>query len=151
MPPVMIADQIRVDAPAAQVWDAISDPIAHARWHPFVSRIAGKHRLGQVRTCSVQVGGKTGETRERCVIEEPPVRIAWLVEEDSTGFGRMVSDWRSGFSIATHDGATVVTAESEFKPRVLLVRVMLPLIRRKFHQTQRAILAGLRHALESSA
>ena len=95
------------------------------------------------------VAGKHGETKERCVVEEPASRIAWLVEEDSTGFGRMVSNWRAGFSLTERGDATVVAAESTFEPNNVLVRAMLPIIRRRFHQTQRAILAALKESLET--
>jgi hypothetical protein len=40
-----------------------------------------------------------------------------------------------------------VRAESQFKPR-LPARLMAPVIRRKFHQTQRTILVGLRQHVE---
>jgi uncharacterized protein YndB with AHSA1/START domain len=146
---VRIADELRVDAPIEVVWHAIEDPPAHARWHPFVSAIAGGHELHDVRSCSVQVGKKVGSTKERCVAREEGARIAWAIEEDSTGFGRMVSGWRSGFSLAERDGATIVTAHSTFRPNNALVRAMLPVIRRKFHHTQRAILRGLRAAVET--
>jgi uncharacterized protein YndB with AHSA1/START domain len=148
MSEVRIANEVRLDAPIDVVWHAIEDPAAHARWHPFVSTIAGGHELHEVRSCSVQVGKKKGTTRERCVEREEGVRIAWAIEEDSTGFARMVSGWRSGFSLAERDGATVVTAQSTFRPNNVLVRTMLPLIRRKFHQTQQAILRGLQEAVE---
>lgn len=138
-----ITDELRLDAPIDVVWAAIADPAAHARWHPFVSAIAGGHELGETRTCSVRAGNRQGTTKERCVEREERARIAWAIEEDSTGFGRMVSGWRSGFTVAERDGATVVTAESTFHPANVLVRAMLPLIRRRFHQTQRAILRGL--------
>ena len=149
MSEVRIEDRIVTDASASEVWRAIEDPAVHARWHPFVTEIAGEHRLGQVRTCSVIVGGKHGETKERCAVEEPTSRIVWSVEEDSTGFGRMVSNWRAGFSLTERGAATIVAAESTFEPTNLLVRAMLPIIRRKFHQTQRAILVALKESLES--
>lgn len=148
MSEVRIADELRLDAPIGVVWRAIADPAAHARWHPFVSAIAGGHELHESRSCSVRVGKKERTTTERCVEREEGVRIAWTIEEDSTGFGRMVTGWRSGFSLAEHDGATIVIAQSTFRPTNLLVRAMLPLVRRKFHQTQRAILRGLQEALE---
>jgi uncharacterized protein YndB with AHSA1/START domain len=135
MSEVRIEDTLAIRASAPEVWDALEDPAAHARWHPFVTEIAGEHRLGQVRTCSVLVGGKHGETKERCIVEEPASRIAWSVEEDSTGFGRMVSNWRAGFSLTQRDLATMVTTESTFEPNNLLVRAALPVIRRKFHRT----------------
>ena len=148
MSEVRIADELRVDGPIGVVWRAIADPAAHARWHPFVSAIAGGHELHEVRSCSVQIGKKEGSTRERCVEREEGARIAWAIEEDSTGFARMVSGWRSGFSLAARDGATIVTAQSTFRPNNVIVRAMLPMIRRKFHQTQQAILRGLREAVE---
>jgi uncharacterized protein YndB with AHSA1/START domain len=147
MSEVRIADDLRVDAPIDVVWRAIEDPAAHARWHPFVSAIAGGHELHEVRSCSVQVGKKEGTTKERCVEREDGTRIAWAIEEDSTGFARMVSGWRSGFSLTERDGGTIVTAESTFRPNNVLVRAMLPMIRRRFHQTQRAILRGLQEAV----
>jgi hypothetical protein len=146
---IRIEDRITIEASTIEVWRALKDPAEHARWHPFVSEIAGEHRLGETRTCSVHVGGKRGETRERCTVEEQASRIAWLVEEDSTGFGRMVSNWRAGFSLTERGDATVVAAESTFEPSNLLVRATLPIIRRKFHQTQRAILAALKASLET--
>ena len=148
MSEVLIADQLRIDAPIDVVWHAIENPAAHARWHPFVSAIAGGHELHEIRSCSVRVGRKQGTTRERCVEREERARIVWAIEEDSSGFGRMVTSWRSGFSLAERDGATLVTAESTFRPRNLLVRLMLPVIRRKFHRTQQTILRGLQDAVE---
>jgi uncharacterized protein YndB with AHSA1/START domain len=148
MSEVRMADELRIDAPVDVVWHAIEDPAAHARWHPFVSAIAGGHELHEIRSCSVQVGKKEGTTKGRCVAREEGARIAWAIEEDSTGFARMVSGWCSGFSVAAREGATVVTAQSTFRPNNVLVRAMLPLIRRKFHQTQRAILRGLQEAVE---
>jgi uncharacterized protein YndB with AHSA1/START domain len=148
MSEVHIADELRLDAPIDVVWHAIEDPAAHARWHPFVSAIAGGHELHDIRSCSVKVGRKKGSTKERCVQNEERARIAWAIEEDSTGFGRMVSGWSSGFSLAEREGATIVTAHSTFRPNNVLVKTMLPVIRRKFHQTQQAILRGLQEAVE---
>jgi uncharacterized protein YndB with AHSA1/START domain len=145
-----IVDEIALDAPARAVWAAIEDPAAHAGWHPFVTRISGEHRLGAHRACDVDLGKRTGQTRERCIAHEAERRIAWRIEEDSTGFLRLVSDWTAGFGLRPEGSATtLVTAESTFRPKSLLVRPMLPLIRRKFHETQRAILNALKDTVES--
>jgi uncharacterized protein YndB with AHSA1/START domain len=149
MPEVRIEDQILDDAPAHEVWHAIEDPAAHADWHPFVTRIEGEHRLGATRTCAVVVGRKTGETKERCIEDDDERSIVWAIDEDSTGFSRMVSDWRAGFRLDRRDGATRVSAQSAFRPRNVLVRLMTPILRRKFHQTQQAILASLKAAVEA--
>ena len=41
-----------------------------------------------------------------------------------------------------------VTAQSLFTPKRFLARLMMPVIRRKFHQTQRTILDGLKQHTE---
>jgi hypothetical protein len=143
-----IADELRLDAPIDVVWHTIEDPAAHARWHPFVTAITGGHELQDIRSCSVRVGAKRGTTTERCIERAEGARIAWAIEEDSTGFARMVSDWRSGFTLTEGGGATVVTAHSTFRPKGVLVRAMLPMIRRKFHKTQKAILRSLQETVE---
>ena len=148
MSDVRIVDELRLDAPIDVVWHTIEDPAAHARWHPFVSAIAGGHELHDVRSCSVRVGAKHRTTTERCVERAEGARIAWAIEEASSGFGRMVSDWRSGFSLTEDGGATVVTAHSTFRPKGVLVRAMLPMIRRKFHKAQKVILRALQESVE---
>jgi uncharacterized protein YndB with AHSA1/START domain len=149
---VRIVDEIALDAPRGAVWAAIEDPAAHAGWHPFVTRISGEHRLEAHRACDVDLGKRTGQTRERCIAHEAERRIAWRIEEDSTGFLRLVSDWTAGFGLKPDGSAmTLVAAESIFRPKSLLVWPMIPLVRRKFHQTQRAILNALKETVESDA
>jgi uncharacterized protein YndB with AHSA1/START domain len=144
-----ITDQVVVQAPVDRVWAAIQDPAEHVKWHPFATHIEGAHALGSTRTCSVLIGGKPGTTRELCSAYDEARAIVWTVEQDSSGFSRMVSDWRTGFSLQVQgSGATRVTAQSLFTPKRLLARMMMPVIRRKFHQTQRAILDGLRRHAE---
>jgi hypothetical protein len=123
---VRIADGLRSTRRSASCWRAIADPAAHARWRPFVTTIAGGHELHRIGWCSVQVGKTKGSTKESCVEREEGARTAWAIEEDSTGFGRMVCGWRSGFSLAQRDGATIVTAHSTCRPNDLVVRAMLP-------------------------
>ena len=44
--------------------------------------------------------------------------------------------------------ATIVTAHSTLRPNNIFVRAMLTVIRRRFHQTQQAILRGLQKDVE---
>ena len=81
-------------------------------------------------------------TERRAEFDEPR-RITWRIDEDSTGFSRMVSDWQAGFTLQEHDGATLVTARSAFQPGGIMIRILGPVVRRRFHQTPRAILRGL--------
>jgi uncharacterized protein YndB with AHSA1/START domain len=146
---VEIRDQLALSAEPPTVWAAIKDPSAHAAWHPFLTEIKGVHEAGAERVCSVKLGGKASHTRERCVVERPEQRIIWRIDDDSSGFSRMVSDWTAGFSLTPTDGGTLVTAESAFRPRNPFVRLMMPIVRRRFHHAQKAILAGLKEFTES--
>jgi uncharacterized protein YndB with AHSA1/START domain len=144
-----ITNQVIVKAPVETVWKAIQDPGEHAAWHPIATRIEGDHALGSTRKCSVLVGKKPGTTEELCSTYDEARKIMWTIEQDSTGFSRMVSDWSAGFSLEPQGpGTTRVTAQSLFRPKRFFVRLMMPGIRRKFHQTQRAILDGLKQHAE---
>lgn len=144
-----ITDQVIIKAPLERVWEAIRDPGEHAEWHPLVTSIAGEHALGSTRTCSILAGNKPGTTQERCSTYDEARKIMWTIEQDSTGFSRMVSHWRAGFSLEPQGpDATRVTAQSLFTPKRFFARLLMPGIRRRFHQTQRAILAGLKQHVE---
>jgi len=144
-----VTDRAILQAPVDRVWEAIQDPAEHVEWHPFATRIDGAHALGSTRNCSALIGGKPGNTQERCSAYDEARTIMWTIEQDSSGFSRMVSDWCTGFSLEPQGfGATRVTAQSLFTPKRFLARLMMPVIRRKFHQTQRTILDGLKQHTE---
>jgi hypothetical protein len=144
-----IADSLRVAAPQLDVWRAIEAQDQHARWHPFATAIKGVHALGEVRECDILVGGKPGTTRETCTAYDPGRAISWRIDADSSGFSKLVHGWTSGFRLQHEQDSTVITAWSDFRPK-WFVRPMLPMIKRKFHQTQQQILDALRRHVEAA-
>jgi uncharacterized protein YndB with AHSA1/START domain len=146
-----VKDEIIVRAPLDRVWKAIEDPTAHAQWHPFLTHIEGEHAPGAVRKCDVKVGSKLATTEERCTTYVEGHKIWWTIEHDTSGFSRTVSDWSAGFSLESKGPhRTRVVAQSLFTPTKFMARLMLPMIRRKFHQTQQSILGGLKQHVEGS-
>jgi uncharacterized protein YndB with AHSA1/START domain len=107
---VRIADETVKAAPAAAVWAAGADPAERVRWHPFVTRIRGEHRLGATRSCKVDLGRRKGETPERRIPAEPGRRIAWRNEEDSIGFLRLVTDWTAGLHLESATQRAILAA-----------------------------------------
>ena len=73
------------------------------------------------------------------------VRLGGEGDLDGAGAGR--EPCRAGVAPTEHQ----VTAHSAFEPRNILVRALSPVIKRKFHHTQRAILAGLKASVEANA
>lgn len=146
---IRIEDQILISAPAAKVWTALKDPLTHPQWHRFVMNIKGLHERGERRYCDVKVGGKKALMEEVCVQCEEMKAIQWRIEKDGTGFSDMVADWSSWFLLTSNGGSTTVTASSLFEPKGWMARLMMPLIRFKFHGTQKEILQGLKKYSES--
>jgi hypothetical protein len=140
---------LRLAAPPQDVWTAIKAPDEHGTRHPFATAIKGVHKLGEVRECGVLVGGKPGTTRETCTAYDRGRAITWRIDADSSGFSRMVHGWTSGFRLKHEHDSTVVTEWSDFRPK-WFVRPMLPMIKRRFHQTQQQILDGLRRHVEGA-
>jgi uncharacterized protein YndB with AHSA1/START domain len=146
-----LTDATTIAASIDKVWEAIENPDRHARWYPFVEQIDGDHHADSMRTCTVLVGTRRATTVERCTEREDGRKLVWRIESDTTGFSRMVSDWTAGFAIE-RDGPdkTRVLAQSVFTPAKLSAYVLGPILRRKFHQTQRIILASLEQYVEDA-
>ena len=60
-------------------------------WAPPVKEVSelsdGPEGVGTRRVCQVEFGGRRGTMTERCVAFEPPHRAAYVVDDDSLGFG----------------------------------------------------------------
>lgn len=112
----------------------------------------GRERVGAVRRCQVEFGGRPGSVVETCVECVPPKRIAWVMAEDSFGFGRMFADLGFAFALEPIEKTkTRLVNETFFRPKTMLARLMAALmIRRKFAAVRRRILENLRLLAERS-
>jgi hypothetical protein len=59
----------------------------------------GRERVGAVRTCDVDFGGRTGTTVERCIESVPNRTLAHVTVTDSFGFSRVLSDFWFSFTL----------------------------------------------------
>ena len=66
---------------------------------------------------------KTHEIKDRCVEDGESQPISWAIKQGSTGFSRMVPDWRTGFALEPREGSTVVRADSAFRPKNAVIRL----------------------------
>jgi hypothetical protein len=87
---------------------------------------------------------------ERCVAFDRPHRAAYVVDDDSLGFGRMFADY--GFTITIEnglDGSSSARIDPYYTPRNPLASLMKALImRRRFTHTVDGLLSGLKRASE---
>ena len=147
------ADEIIVSASKEAIWGILTDSTRLPEWMPMVQRTDGhRESVGAVRHCAVNFEGRAGEVTERCV-EADRDRIAWALEEDTLGFGKMLRDFGFAFVLSPGaEGETLVRNETYFEPDGLMATLMAALVlRRKFRQVRQAALQNLKQFVESTA
>jgi uncharacterized protein YndB with AHSA1/START domain len=147
--------EIAIDVPRAQVWAVVADSRLLPEWAPPVNEVRdvseGAEGVGTTRVCQVEFGEREGTMTERCVEFDPPRRAAYVVDDDSLGFGRMFADY--GFTITIDDGpngSSIAHMETYYTPRNPLFGLINALImRRRFAHTVEELLSGLKRSSES--
>ncbi len=143
--------EIVVAAKPEAIWDILSDAARLPEWMSIVQRTDGhRESVGSVRHCDVVFGGRSGQVTERCV-EAANGRIAWVLDADTLGFGRMLRDFGFAFILSDQrDGSTRVRNETYFRTNGLLARVMAAvMMRRTFGEVRRQALQNLRDLAEA--
>lgn len=150
------ANEILVQAPPHRIWQILEDSQQHLpRVLPMVQTCAiesgGLERVGAVRTCDVDFGGKHGTTVERCIDHVPDRRLAHRIEDDSFGFSRVFSDFWFSFALEPESaGATRVRIETHYDPKGIAGRLMSELMgKRRFRRVRESALENLKRLAES--
>jgi len=151
-------NEIVVHTAPDRIWEILEDSEANlSRVLPMVKSCeiesGGRERVGAVRTCDVDFGGKAGQTVERCIESVPNRKLAHRIEEDSFGFSRMLSDFWFSFSLEPESAeATLVRIETHYDPNGLAARLMSALMmKRKFRRVRMTALSNLKRLAESTS
>jgi len=146
-----------IHAPAARIWEILEDSEANLpSVLPMVKTCAiesgGRERGGAVRTCDVDFGGKAGTTVECCIESVPNRTLAHLIEDDSFGFSRMLSDFWFSFNLEPEsDQETRVSIETHYDPKGIRGRLMSALMaKRQFRRVRESALENLTQLAESA-
>ena len=140
-----------VNASVGVVYRLFMDNAELANWAPAVDAVTDIHGgdgsgLGATRTCAVTMNGKKGTMVERCVEAVPERRAAFLVVDDSFGFGKMLT----GYGFTAHftppaSEQTTVRIETFYTPANLITALLNTLVmRRRLRSVVDEFLAGLR-------
>src|SRR5881396_1583113 len=100
-----------IAAPPDRIWELLEDSEANLpHVLPMVKTCTiesgGRERVGALRTCAVDFGGRAGTTVERCIESVPNRSLAHVIVDDSFGFSRMLSDFWFSFTLAPVDSHT---------------------------------------------
>ena len=156
MPPAALTrsvqgrDEIVVKASRETIWRILTDTARLPEWAPMVKHTNGiQETLDAVRQCDVEFDGRPGKVTERCCEFRPHERIAWVMEQDSFGFSRMLSDFGFGFTLIPLDGSTRLINDSFWQPKHLLASLMSRfMMRPKIRRIRQQVLRNLKQLAE---
>ncbi len=149
-------DEIIVDAPVEKVWALISDSKRLLDWGPPVRGIEvmeqsdRPERLGSYRRVEAEFDGQRGHFIEKRIEHIEGKKIAVLIEEESFGLFRMITDAGSSLEIGSvGQNKTRVIFTFFHKPKGIIGHLMNRLIiLRQQRRNRLAALASLKQYAE---
>jgi hypothetical protein len=74
-----ISIEIEINAPAARVWEILTDFARYPQWNPFIPDIEGRLVVGErLRVLIRPPGGKGMTFRPVVLVAQPPSELRWL-------------------------------------------------------------------------
>ena len=140
---VALRTEIDIAAPAARVWDVLTDFGAYADWNPFITRIEGPLAPGgRLRVRIQPPGGRAMTFRPTVLRVEPERELAWRGRPFLPG----LFDGEHRFTLVPQgaDGVHVIHAEQ-------FSGVLVPLLRRSLETTTRHGFEAMNAALKRRA
>ena len=121
---------VHVNAPAAVVWEVLTDLERYAEWNPFVIEAAGEVVVGARLTVRIRPpGGRATRFRPTVTAAEPERRFAWLGRLFGVP-GLFVGAHR--FELEPAGGATRLVQAEDFRG------LLVPLVSRSLEAGTRA-------------
>jgi len=149
-------DEITIAQPAGRVWPLIADSTLLSLWGPPVNAVeliqptAGPEGLGSRRRVDARFGGKDGHFIEVRTEHVEGRRVAYLIEEETFGLGRVMT--QPGFALEIEPagpGRCRVTFSFFHNPKGLFGSAMNVLVvLRQQRRNRRAALASLKQVAE---
>ena len=74
-----LRSQIEIEAPAARVWQVLTDFAAYPEWNPFIRRVNGRPEVDEQLVVRMRPSGTKGMTFRPTVLKaEPNRQLRWL-------------------------------------------------------------------------
>lgn len=80
-------NEIIIERSREKIWEILTDGSVLTRWMRIVKHTTSKKEcLNAFRSCDVEMNGKMGKVREKCVLFEEPGKIGWEMEYERLVF-----------------------------------------------------------------
>ena len=145
-------NEIIINSSREKVWQILTDGTVLSRWMRIVKHTTSRQEcLGAVRSCDVEMNGKMGKVREKCVLFEEPERIGWEMQFDTFGFSKMFNNYGFSFELEPLDHSrTRVVNKGFYDPKNFVVSMMNALfMRKKSAEIRMTALTNLKQLAES--
>jgi hypothetical protein len=155
--PVQGSDSIVIKRSAAELWPLIADSSQLTRWGPPVVSVEildAPEQEGSRRTVHAKFGRKEGRFTERRIVhDEDSYAMAFVIEADTFGLGKMLTCIGSLMVLEPVDsGRTRLTWSFFHQPRGAVARVMNRLVILRQQRTNRLrALASFKSYAETGA
>ncbi|MER5642434.1 SRPBCC domain-containing protein [Kitasatospora sp. NPDC002227] len=74
-----ISAEIEIEAPTAEVWEALADLASYPSWNPFIREAHGRVAVGETLTLKMHpTGGRPMTFRPKVLAADPGVELRWL-------------------------------------------------------------------------
>ena len=144
-------DEVIIEAPHEQIWSILIDGHQLSDWMPIVKQTTSEiESISQIRTCDVEMGGKSGEVREQCTLFDDQREIGWEMLSDDFGFSRMFNNYGFSFElIPLGNNRTQVINRGFYDPRNPFVSVFnTVMIKRRSSKIRQSALRGIKALAE---
>lgn len=142
-----------INVPIQKAWDIFNDLSLRPKWTCDVQEINYFSRIttvGEVAVTHCIVNGRQGTISTRCVALNPTERGEFVVEKDSFGMNKMLSN----ISFATEfnsidENTTNVRMQSHYQPKYFLLKLINRFIKKKMGKEVDLMLKGLKIFMET--
>lgn len=144
-------NEIIIACSKEKIWDILTDGSVLSRWMHIVKHTTSKQEcLHAVRSCDVEMNGKMGKVRERCVVFEEHKKIGWEMEYDTFGFSKMFNNYGFSFELEpVSNSATKVVNKGFYDPKNFAISLINTLfMKRKSAHIRTTALNNLKQLAE---
>ena len=151
--PLQLDQKIIINASAEKVWEVFNDQSLLTKWTQDVQKSHYDEKMasvGQLRKNECIVNGKKGIIETRCVNMFGKNRAEFVVEKDSFGMTKMLTDMSFAAEFQKiNDNKTEFSMLSHYSPKNYLLKLMNPFIKKKMGKEVEIMITGLKNYIET--